>query len=230
MGYRSGKLLATLGGHIEHWGIGSASGSGAAPIHRAMFSADGQFIATESFNETMLWEAKTGLLKNIFSSFQDSAKFSLDGKLVGVLKKDDNIGLFDVENGEMRIPLTRAQMFADQIVFSSDGQTVAVDETIVDVPGRRVRATIPFVYKRGRFILEPEDYVTDLDLLSFHPNSRVLMAANHQFVRFWDVTTGQLIMKKDEARTPAAFSLDGRLLFTNGSDKKTAMRRDVIAR
>jgi WD40 repeat protein len=222
----SGRLLATLGGHIEHWQTGSKP----APIHKAMFSADGQFIATESFNETRLWEAKTGLLKNTFSSFQDSAKFSRDGKLLGVLKKDDNIGLFDVETGEMRIPLTRAQMFADQIVFSSDGQTVAVDETIVDVPGRRVRATIPFVYKRGRFILEPEDYVTDLDLLSFHPNSRVLMAANHEFVRFWDVITGQLIMKKGDARTPAAFSPDGRLLVTTGTDKKTAMLWEVIAR
>jgi len=105
-----------------------------------------------------------------------------------------------------------------------------VDQTIIDVPGRRVRATIPFVYKRGRFILEPEDYVTDLDLLSFHPHSRVLMAANHEFVRFWDVTTGQLIMKKDEKRTPAAFSLDGRLLVTTRTDKKTASLWEVVAR
>jgi len=56
------------------------------------------------------------------------------------------------------------------------------------------------------------------------------MAANHQFVRFWDVTTGELIMKKDEARTPAAFGRDGRLLVTTGTDKKTAMLWDVIAR
>src|SRR5437867_1269509 len=101
------------------------SSKGKITVHKAMFSADGKFIATESFNETRLWETKTGLLKNTFISFQDSAKFSVDGKLLGVLKKDDNIGLFDVETGEMRVPLTRAQMFADQIVFSSDGQTVA---------------------------------------------------------------------------------------------------------
>jgi len=223
----SGKLLATLGGHIEH----SQSGSKPAPVDKAMFSADGEFIATESFNETRLWEAKTGLLKNTFTSYYyESAKFSVDGKLLGVLKKDDKIGLFDVETGEMRIPLTPAQMFADQIVFSSDGQTVAIDGTIVDILGRRVRTTIPFVYKRGRFILEPEDYVTDLDLLSFHPNSRILMAANHQFVRFWDVTTGELIMKKNDSRTPAAFSRNGGFLVTTGTDKRTAMLWDVTAR
>ncbi len=222
----SGKLLATLGGHIEHWQTGSAP----APILKAMFRADGEFIATESFNETKLWDAKTGLLKSIFRSYQDSAKFSLDGTLLGVLKKGDKIGLFDVETGEMRIPLTEAQMFADEVVFSPDRQMVVLDGTIVDIPSRKVTVTIPFVYERGRFILEPEDYVTDIDFLSFHPNSRVLMAASRKFVRFWDVRTGQLIMKKDDARTPVAFSRDGRLLVTTGIDKKTASLWEVIAR
>jgi len=177
-----------------------------------------------------LWDAKTGLLKNTFSSYYDSAKFSVEGKLLGVLKKDDKIGMFDVETGELRIPLTNTEMFAGQIVFSPNGETFAVDEKIVDVSGSRVRATIPFVYKRGRFILEPEDYVTDLDILSFHPSSNVLMAANHQFVRFWDVTTGRLIMKKDQARTPAAFSRDGRLLVTTGTEKNTAILWEVSVR
>ena len=208
----SGQLLATLGGHRESWGIGLGSGSGPAQIHKAMFSPDGKFIVTQSLSETRLWDAHTGSLKNTFSSYYDSARFSGDGKLLGVLKKDDNIGLIDVETGAVRIPLTSAEIFADQIVFSPNGQTAAVGGTLVDIPGRRVRSTIPVVYKRGRFILEPEDYVSDLDILSFHPNGGVLMAANQQFVRFWDMTTGQLIMKKDDTRTPAVFSLDGTLL------------------
>jgi WD40 repeat protein len=223
----SGRLIAALGGHRESWGIGAGSGSGPAEIHKALFSADGKFIVTESFNEARVWDADTGLLKQTFSSYKDRAKFSPDGRLIGPLKKGENIGLFNVETADLRIPLTEAQLFADQIVFSSDGHTAAFDGTIIDVSDRRVSSNVAFVYKRGRSILDFEDSITDIDVLSFHPSGRVLMAANKQFIRFWNVATGQLLAQRTEARIPAAFSPDGRLLVTTGNDKKTIQLWEV---
>ena len=65
-----------------------------------------------------------GSLKQTFNSYKDSAKFSSDGRFIGVLKKEQSIGLFDVETAELRVPLTTVELWADQVVFSPDGLTV----------------------------------------------------------------------------------------------------------
>jgi WD40 repeat protein len=212
----SGRLIATFGGHTENWGT-------PAPVRKALFSVDGRFIATESFAETRIWDAATGTLKQSFRSYSDAANISPDGKLIGPLKKGEVVGLFDTETAEVRIPLAPTDLFAGQVVFSPDTRTAAVNGTIIDIADRRVSATIPFVYKRGRFILEPEDYVTDIDFLSFHPNGKILMAANRNSVRFWEMPDGQLVVEKTDMRIPATFSPDGRLLAMTAKDKKTVL-------
>ncbi|OLE71915.1 MAG: hypothetical protein AUI36_01875 [Cyanobacteria bacterium 13_1_40CM_2_61_4] len=215
----TGRLLATLDGPTERWG----GGKGPAAV-KAMFSPDGKLILTESYSEAWLWNASTGGLKDSFLSRGAWARFSPDGKFLAIGSSGETVGILDVESMDVRIPLAKTAFFASRNVFSPDGRTLIVNNTLMELPSGRVIARLPLVYRDGGWI----QGLLDFDIVSFQPNSKILMGAHHKAVRFWDSATGQLVIEKPEARDPALFSPNGKWLVTTAADKTTALLWEVV--
>jgi len=203
-------------------------------VTKASFSRDGKFIATQSDNKTRLWDAATGRLIDEFKNEFSATDISPDSKWLGVIRVGKNAGLLQLENLTLRPIEDVNRDFVNQHGFSPDSRTYVMGSgykpyhaTLIDVATGRVRAKIPLLAKWGFDIVS--EYQKDVDLLSFHPSSKLLMGANHSSVRMWDVSTGELVCETSEARDPAEFSADGRLLATVGKDKKTVLLWEMMS-
>ena len=220
----TGNLQTELGGHTTEVGYQTKT----AGVFNASFSPDGKFIVTESFGGVRLWEVASGQVVGEFKIHFSKSKFSPDAKWLGYVGNDKGYGLLNLKTLELRPSPDVDTSYLNQQAFSSDSRTYVIGSgykdyhaTLIDVATGRVRAKIPLVSKWGFDFVS--DYQKNADLLSFHPNSQILMGANHDSVRLWDVLTGQLITEKTEVRDPAAFGPNGELLVTTGKDKKTIL-------
>jgi WD40 repeat protein len=154
--------------------------------------------------------------------------FSPDSKWLGLVDVGD-VGFLNLETLKVQAVSGGVDtQFLNQLVFSADSRMCVIGSgykhyqaTLIDVPTGRVRAKIPLVAKWGFDFVS--DYQKDSDSLSFHPSSGFLMGANHHSVRMWDVLNGTLVWESKEARDPATFSSDGKLLATVGTDKKSVL-------
>ena len=222
----TGTLLAELGGHPADVGETKTGG-----VWGTSFSPDGKFIVTESISRVRLWNTAAGKLVEEFDP-PLSTEFSPDSKWLGLIKNEKDAGLLNLETLEIQPTAGIVTNFLNQLAFSPDGKTYVIGSgnrdyhaTLVDVATGRVRAKIPLKVKWGFDIVS--EYLKDVDLLSFHPSNEILMGASHQSVSFWDALTGRLIAENAEARDPAKFSRDGKLLVTTAKDKKTALLWEV---
>jgi len=221
----AGSLRAELGGHTR---VGVNYEIETVGVKEASFSPDGKFIETQTYGSVRLWDAGTRKLISDFKIPFLVTSFSPDSKWLGLVNID-NVGFLSLETLQVQPVLGGVDTgFLNQLVFSADSQTCVIGSgykhyhaTVIDVPTGRVRAKIPLVAKWGFDIIS--DYQTDSDTLSFHPNSKFLMGANHRSVRMWDVSNGALVWESTETRDPATFSPDGKLLATVGKDKKTVL-------
>ena len=223
----TGTMQDELGGHTTKVGYHNKT----AGVSSASFSPDGKFVVTESIDEVRLWEVSGQLIEELRVMFPIT-EFSPDAKWLGFVRNDKGYGLLNLKTLEVRPSPGVDTSFLNQLAFSPDSRTYVIGSgykkyhaTLIDVATGQVRAKIPLVSKWGFDLIS--DYQKDADLLSFHPSSQILMGANHNAVRFWDVWTGQLITEKPETRDPAAFSPNGKLLVTTGKDKKTVLLWEV---
>ena len=226
----TGSLETEFGGHTTKVGYETKT----AGVSNASFSSDGKFIVTESIDKVRLWDTATGKLVREFKLLFPITQFSHDAKWLGFLRDDKGVGLLNLKTLELQPIADVDTAFLNQQVFSPDGRTYVIGSgykkyhaTLIDVATGRVKAKIPLVSEWGFDLIS--DYQKNVDLLSFHLNSKILMGANQSSVRFWDASTGELITEKAEARDPAELSADGRLLVTTGQDKKTVLLWDVTA-
>ena len=152
--------------------------------------------------------------------------------MAGFPDNEEDAGLLNLETLKLRPRLMLIKKFLNQLAFSSDSKTYVIGSgyndyhaTLIDVVTGRVRAKIPLTVKWGiDFVSE---FQKNVDLLSFHPSNQILMGASHQSVSFWDALTGRLIAEKAEARDPAEFSRNGKLLVTTAKDKKTVLLWEI---
>ncbi|HEU4509669.1 MAG TPA: hypothetical protein VFR78_15595 [Pyrinomonadaceae bacterium] len=192
------------------------------------FSVDLRFVLTRTLEVSRLWETATGKLIEEFKYPVVVATFSPDSNWLGINGPSDHAALLNLETRTTATPSSGETHFLNQIVFSPDGQTYVTGSgykdyhaTLIDVSTRRVTRTIPLAANWSFDMISV--YLKDADVLSFHPSSKFLMGANQQSVKLWNTSTGQLVWETTEARTPAAFGLDGKLLATVGKDKKTVL-------
>jgi WD40 repeat protein len=221
----AGGLKVELGGHTR---LSYNYQTETVGVKEASFSPDGKFIETQSYEMVRLWDTTSGKPIDQFKIPFLVASFSPDSKWLGLVNID-NVGFLNLDTLKVQPVLGGVDTgFLNQLVFSADSQTCVIGSgykhyhaTLIDVPNGRVRAMIPLVAKWGFDFVS--DYQKDSDTLSFHPNSKFLMGANHSSVRMWDVANGALVWESTEARDPAAFSQDGKLLATAATDKKTVL-------
>ena len=205
-----------------------------AGVNGTTFSPDGNFIATQSDYMLRLWDAASGKLIEEFKSLSFVTPFSPDSKWLGSVRTGNNAGLLNLEKLTLQ-PITGVDWNnVSQQEFSPDSRTYVIGSgyknyraTLIDIATGRVRAKIPLVSKWGFDIVS--EYQKEVDILSFHPSSELLMGANHSSVKIWDVSTGKLVYETTEGRDPAQFSGDGRLLATVGKDKKTVLLLEMVS-
>jgi len=205
-----------------------------AGVNGTTFSPDGNFIATQSDYMLRLWDAASGKLIEEFKSLSFVTPFSPDSKWLGSVRTGNNVGLLNLEKLTLQ-PITGVDWNnVSQQDFSPDSRTYVIGSgyknyhaTLIDIATGHVRAKIPLVSKWGFDIVS--EYQKEVDLLSFHPSSELLMGANHSSIKIWDVSTGKLLYETTEGRDPAKFSRDGRLLATVGKDKKTVLLWEMVS-
>lgn len=192
------------------------------------FSPGGRFVLTgrDDFTGTDLWETETGRLKATFGN--GHAAFSPDEQWLGPVDYLGKKGLLNLKTMEVEIPLDLDTGFMSTTMFSPDGRTFVLasgltghSANLVDVSTGKVTASLPLMAQEGFDIIS--DYLKYVERISFHPNSRILMGANKQLVRFWDIKTAKQVKEITEGRDPALLSPDGRTLITTAKDKKSIL-------
>ena len=197
------------------------------------FSPSGRYVLTESLDGTDLWERATGKLKAHFTSFPT---FSPDEHWLGLVEYAGKKGLLNLNAMEVEIPLslginnfsTWTRFSPNNLFFVESSGLYGHSATIVDVSSGKLIAEIPVTAKKGFDFIS--DYLKYWEKLSFHPSSEIMMGANQKLVRFWDTKSGQQIAQIAEARDPAEFSSDGKLLGTASQDKKSILLWEVSFR
>ena len=237
----SGRLQAELAGAMVTTVYYDTKEAG---VTETSFSPDGQFIVTKSDSKVRIWETATHKLVKEFDCLVSLEGFSPDSKWLGLVRMtqprghttDADGGAFlNLETMTLQPTTSRIETaFLNQQAFSPDSRTYVIASgykdyhaTLIDIATGRVTATIPLAAKWGFDIVS--EYQKDADILSFHPSSKFLMGASHSSIKMWDASTGTLAWTTTEARNPARFSNDGKLLVTVGKDKKTVLLWNVVS-
>ncbi len=102
-------------------------------VESLAYSPDGRFLASGSFQEVILWDAQTGLLRQRITGFAErvvTLAFSPDGKLLatggGAPTEDGELKLFEVPTGKLVIDVKNSH--SDTVYgvsFSPDGKLLA---------------------------------------------------------------------------------------------------------
>jgi WD40 repeat protein len=159
-----------------------------------------------------------------------SFALSADGQTLVVLSSQDNrFHLWDIPTGKERVAFAPPRGALDQ-VFSPDARTVAwrggADATIhllETATGKEELARL----KTGEQGPASPEGVEKMRML-FAPDGKALAETLGQTVYLWDVTTGQELMRwraDQGAFESLAFSADGKLLASGGSDSTALVWR-----
>ena len=206
----------------------------------AKFSPNGEFIETLSYGQDFtktgrLWKADTGQLEVTLKA-QSVPAFSPDGNWLALVAYTWRSGILNLKTMEIEIPFAvDASSYFSRILFSPDSRTLLIVNlgyrdhfaTLIDASSGNPKAVFQIVAESGWDLIS--DFYKFVECLSFHHNSKAVMGANHNSVRFWDVTTGQVIAEETEARDPAVLSSDGKMLVTTAKDKKNILLWSVTS-
>ena len=91
-------------------------------------SADGRNIATFSFGDTRIWDAKTAQLRfKLLKSETTDAIFSPDGRWLVTASNDKQMSgkIWNVETGELKLTLAPTGHKSASVVYSPDGRLIA---------------------------------------------------------------------------------------------------------
>ncbi len=116
-------------------------------VTRAKFSADGQLLATSSWDKTVRIWRRDGTLLHTLRGHRDavwSTSFSPDGMLVATASRDRTVKLWRVTTGEAIVTFQLEDWVAC-LGFSPDGQTIAAMEWngtlhLLNLQGQRVHS------------------------------------------------------------------------------------------
>ncbi len=226
-----GKLLASGGEEdVRIWDAKSGALKHALPVQgkgkrflALAFSPDGKFVLTaphdrpmsEKNNPIAIWEAETGKPAGTLEGHTGAVlqiSFSPDGKTLVSAGHDKTIRVWDFEKrAEVRAIPSPGGDWIRSVVVSATGKLAvgSNDIYLLDLEGKLL-AKIP--------------WGTNPAVLSFSPDGQLLAAMNYTkgLVNVWESTTGKLVRSwqaHDGRINGVAFSRDGRLLATPGSDR-----------
>ncbi len=197
-------------------------------VRGAAFSPDGWQVVSNSFRETMIWDAITGeRIDSLRTSGTGwSAEFSPDGRTIastcrGPENEDKAIMIWDAKTRRL-IRTIRHPNGAKLARFSPDGTRLAVTEdtervSIIEVSSGKLLHALP-------------GHTGGSHRVAFSRDGRYLAVAcgsifteNHGAVKIWDISAGRLLRTLEghsKIVWDVAYSPDGRRLASASFDQK----------
>jgi len=162
---------------------------------------DRRMIVTSGFDGAHLWDSSTGKLIGALVDLTGGVSFSPDGKKIlanGCIKRT-SVGcyhysaIWDVATRQRIITLDLPTDAYIGLGWSGDGSKFVTSvrhklASIWDANNGRLITTVPLGKDHG--------WVTDYeDDLILSPRGQVLFAVTDRYIRFWNATTGELILE-----------------------------------
>lgn len=196
-------------------------------VHSVLFSPDGNNIVSISYNNAILWDAKTGRRKASYISperLSFSLRFTPDGSaLVGYAKAmyedkgDNRIWIWNTQTGQQKFILKKHRGNITRTLFTSNGKTL--------VSGSADGTMRFWDLKTGELITTLKEY-DPASPIAFSPDGQTFASGGENAkVLLWDLSTGKL-KTTFTAYNPVrwiSFEEDGKTLITSGTDGTTLL-------
>lgn len=206
------------------------------PIGTPVFSADGQFLATASQSDGLLWVWKLGTEEAILvipeaadACTLEAVAFHPSGKYVAVggldwLATSGNDGALCVWDLEARDKLLTLEAGVTAVAFDAAGRYLAAGTF-----SRNGQSVVVWDFEKQEKVFDLPGHHDRINAVAFSPDGSWLVSgSDDSTVRVWNVLTGRLAVARqfDAAVQSLAFSRDGQYLFT-GNGNTTAYRLEV---
>jgi WD40 repeat protein len=163
-------------------------------VESLTYSPDGKYLASGSFQEVVLWDAQTGLLRRRLGGFADrvvALAFSPDGKLLatggGVPTADGEIKVFEVATGKQVVEIKNGH--SDTVFgvsFSPDGKILATCGADKFVK--------TFEIPSGKFLKAFEGHTHHVLAVGWKGDGKLLASAGaDNVVKVWDFDKGEQV-------------------------------------
>ncbi len=196
-------------------------------VYSVLFSPDGNNIVSISYNNAILWDAKTGRRKANYISperLSFSLRFTPDGSaLVGYAKAmyedkgDNRIWIWNTQTGQQKFILKKHRGNITRTLFTSNGKTL--------VSGSADGTMRFWDLKTGELITTLKEY-DPASPIAFSPDGQTFASGGENAkVLLWDLSTGKL-KTTFTAYNPVrwiSFEEDGKTLITSGTDGTTLL-------
>ena len=206
-------LSNTFAQNPTRWSLpeGAIARFGKGPATKTItFSPDGTQFAIGWKTGIWIYDAETYQEVALFTMEMDISTFAFspDGATLASTGRNET-RLWDLATGQHRQTLNEGSY--DTITFSSDGQMLAIGNSLWDTStGQRLK-------RLGRNITGGRRGLLSYD---FSPDNRRYTGTWNRYVFLWDVSTGALLWRKEhkERANSVAFSPDGKTLASGSTD------------
>ncbi len=161
-------------------------------VESLAYSPDGKFLASGSFQEVVLWDAQTGVLRQRLTGFADrvvALAFSHNGKLLatggGVPTGDGEVKVFDVGTGKLVVEIKNGHsdtVFG--VAFSPDDKILAT--------GAADKFVKTWEIPSGKFLKAFEGHTHHVLAVGWKSDGKLLASAGaDNVVKVWDFEKGE---------------------------------------
>jgi len=195
-------------------------------VESLVYSPDGKFLASGAFQEVLVWDAQTGVIRQRLTGFADrvvALAFSHDGKLLatggGAPTADGEIKIFDTTGGKLVVDIKNGHSdTVFDVSFSPDDKklaTCAADKFVKT-----------FEVPSGKFIKAFEGHTHHVLGVGWKADGKLLASAGaDNVVKIWDFDKGE------QVRTIAGHGKQvTRLLFIGKTDQFVTCSGDQTVR
>lgn len=188
-----------------------------SPLFKAIFSPDGQIVATiMNDNKVNVWEANSGNFlykidgnnKENINEIINSIEFSPNGKTLLTSSDESIVKLWNTKTGQLELALDEFKDDVTASSFSSDGKqiiAISYDNT--------VKIWDP---EEDHLIQKLEGHTKIVDFAKYSPDGKKIITVNiDNSFRIWDVNTGQILLSNSSRKSldytkSVSFSEDGK--------------------
>jgi tricorn protease-like protein len=163
-------------------------------VESLVYSPKGKYLASGAFQEVILWDAQTGMIRKRLTGFADrvvTLAFSSDGKLLatggGAPTADGEIKIFDVASGKLVVEIKNGH--SDTVFgvsFSDDGKKLATCSADKFVK--------TFEVPSGKFLKSFEGHTHHVLGVGWKADGKLLASAGaDNQVKVWDFEKGEQV-------------------------------------
>lgn len=187
-----------------------------ASIHAIAFSADGNTVASGSYDGTIrLWNVATRAQSGELAGHQGfvaALAYSPGGHQIASGSEDHTIRLWDVGSRKEIRRINGHQDRVNSVCFSPDGKLLA--------SGSEDHSFRVWNAATGAVLWSSAKHKAPVESVAFSPDGKLLAASGDAFIRLWDATSGKPV-RQWQAYTnwvnAVAFSPDGKFLASGSA-------------